>query len=70
MNKALARREAALVTGKLIQNYLDVGQPYGDCISGHRKEHRRADPDTCKDCDREYAAFERLQREMERRGRV
>lgn len=60
MNKSQAKRDACEIVARLIDNYLDVGQPGASCQEG-----RDWKPE---DEPRLTAAFEALRDELDRRS--
>lgn len=52
MNKRDARREAAVITARLLDNYLDVGQPYEECQNNSAETGHPDGQDECGRCRR------------------
>lgn len=69
MRKAEAKRDACSLVAHLIQQYLDAGQPRGDCIDGALGRHvGKRDKLQCDDCERTEVALLSIRNEMERRS--
>lgn len=58
MNRRQGKRDACIIAARLLDNYLDVGQPY----TGHGCEGE------CRECSRRVDAIEELRDELDRRG--
>lgn len=72
MTKKQAKKEAAHIAYYMIQSYLDVGQPYYDCIEGRYNNHRRGqegiESGECPDCDNICEQLRVYIAEMDRRA--
>lgn len=65
------RRDAYFLAYQLLKNYLDVGQPHEDCISGGRVDglrHLKRVGDNCPDCDRTVEEIKKLMEDFVRKG--
>jgi len=73
--RQVTRRRIYFLAARLLDNYLDVGQPWSDCCDGEhtwfdRHTGRGAGTEDCVDCKRMVKQIERLRDQFDDRGKL